>query len=147
MMMKDKITKAIALRERGGIERDEGFNFIVPSTDGSKTYTVSGHQCSCPSVKVCCHLLATTYLDALLAIQLMRYTETMEFLQAVVEMYSLSVEAMPAKVRAMVKGEYSEAKKRLQGAEPEQYRTRSKQGTMVVSQVEAPSYHGSIQIT
>jgi hypothetical protein len=148
--MKDKITKAILLRERGGIERDEHFNFIVPSSDGSKNYIVSGHHCNCPSVKVCCHLLATTYLDALLTIELLRYAESEDFLKAIVEVYSLSVEAMPAKVRAMVRSEYSEAKKRLQGAVPERYTSHTiKDGdstVMVVSRQESPEYYGSIQV-
>lgn len=117
--MKDMISRALELRRKGGITKDERGAFYVPSSDGKRLYVVSeSHVCNCPALSsVCYHKLATTYLDALLAIQLMRYAESEEWLQAVVEEYSDRVEVLPLKIRALVKAEYLEAKQRLQPAE------------------------------
>ena len=134
--MTDKvIQKALAIRARGGITLDGGL-YRVPSASGNGEYTVSGHFCSCPATRLCAHLLSTVYLDALLAIQIMRYAETMDFLQAVVEEYSDRVEIMPAKIRALVKAEFIAAKKRVV---PE--------NIIIIQQPQSEQVYGAVQIS
>jgi hypothetical protein len=116
--MTDKvIQKALQIRQRGGITRDQHGIYRVPSATSDSVYTINGHFCSCPATKLCAHLLAVTYLDALLAIQLIRYADSDEWLQAVVDEYSDRVEVMPLKIRGIVKAEWLVAKERLKPAD------------------------------
>jgi hypothetical protein len=116
-MTNKTLQKALSLRARGGITR-EGQTLFVPSSTGEKVYSVVGHACSCPAIgsNICSHLWATTYLDALLSIQLLRYADDDDFLMAVAEVYGPRVEILPAKVREVVRKEFISARERLKSA-------------------------------
>lgn len=114
-MTEKTLQKALLIRQKGGITR-EGNVYQVPSATGEAVYTVNGHYCSCAAIRICSHLLATTYFDAVLAIQLMRYADDDDFLAAVVEEYRARVEIMPVKIRQVVRAEYQAARERLRPA-------------------------------
>jgi hypothetical protein len=113
-MTNKTIAKSLEIRRKGGITR-EGQTLFVPSSNGEAVYTVTGHACSCPAMgsRTCSHLWATTYLDALLAIQLMRFADDDDFLAAVVEEYRARVEILPGKIRQIVREEWSAARERI----------------------------------
>ena len=154
--MKDIITKALGARQKGGILKDEYGAFYVPSSDGLRTYIVSESGiCNCQSWTLCHHLLATVYLDAFLAIQLMRWSDTLEWLEAVIDQYSVSVEMYPQKVRDYVRSEHSLAVKRIAAVEPVEqtkgrYRSREVkrdgESLVVASRQEAPKFMNGIQV-
>lgn len=111
-MTEKTLQKALLIRQKGGITR-EGNVYQVPSVTGENVYTVNGHHCTCLSVRVCSHLMATTYFDAVLAIQLIRFADDDDFLAAVVEEYRAKVEIMPGKIRQIVREEWSAARERI----------------------------------
>lgn len=116
MTMTEKtLQKSLMIRQKGGLLREDD-RVLVPSSNGERTYTVIAHTCSCPAIGLCSHLWAVTYLDGLLAIQLLRYALDDDFLMAVAEAYGPRVEILPAKVREVVRSEFVQARERLKPA-------------------------------
>jgi hypothetical protein len=114
-MKTDMVTKAVELRQRGNIRRDQQGNFAVPSSSSDATYLVSKDGlCNCPAMKsVCSHNLAA--FNACTVIQQFRWCEDYDILLVIADVHIDALSQMPPRIREFCRQEFSNARRRIFG--------------------------------
>jgi hypothetical protein len=148
-MKPDKYTRALAIRAKGGITRNDQGVYAVPSASTKTVHLVTASGCTCPAMGLCSHALASVFYDAAVFVQLLRWSTDIEFLQAAVEKYGETIKQMPERVKAACRQEYVTALARLSGRvnrPASKFVKRTAGDVHIVERRQQPARIGAIEI-